>query len=132
MQNTLTEIKTTKSLRHSHEKFKARVRTLGARRDGSAGVSTLRQLYHTNDCHYCNGYTLPHKRTIDHLTPLSRGGAHTKSNLVMACEACNRRKGALKSHEFFTLKFSHTLKKKKRQVELILEAKRRIIKHLSQ
>jgi 5-methylcytosine-specific restriction endonuclease McrA len=31
---------------------------------------------------------------LDHIIPLSRGGAHTPDNLQCACLACNRRKGA--------------------------------------
>ena len=30
----------------------------------------------------------------DHMTPISRGGAHTLSNVVPACRSCNARKGA--------------------------------------
>lgn len=40
-------------------------------------------------CAYC------HKRkplTMDHVIPLSRGGAHTLSNVVPACRNCNSRK----------------------------------------
>jgi 5-methylcytosine-specific restriction endonuclease McrA len=41
-------------------------------------------------CAYC------HRRrplTIDHVVPLSRGGAHTAANVVPACQSCNSRKG---------------------------------------
>ena len=36
----------------------------------------------------------PRKMTQDHITPISRGGQHTVSNVVPACPSCNRRKGA--------------------------------------
>jgi hypothetical protein len=32
--------------------------------------------------------------TLDHWTPRARGGTDTADNLVLACQACNRRKGA--------------------------------------
>ena len=37
----------------------------------------------------------PHPKTPtqDHIVPLSRGGRHERSNLQLACFACNRQKG---------------------------------------
>jgi 5-methylcytosine-specific restriction endonuclease McrA len=32
-------------------------------------------------------------RSIDHVTPLSRGGSHTKDNVVASCKSCNYAKG---------------------------------------
>ena len=39
----------------------------------------------------------------DHVMPLSKGGSHTKSNIVPACEMCNARKGTKTLSEFFVL-----------------------------
>ncbi len=36
---------------------------------------------------------LPHERTLDHVVPRSRGGAHTDDNCVVACFQCNNDKG---------------------------------------
>lgn len=44
-------------------------------------------------CYYCFGYSKT-QLTQDHYIPVSRGGKHTKSNIVPACKACNSRKGA--------------------------------------
>lgn len=52
-------------------------------------------------CAYCQ--TNEHPLTIDHLLPLSRGGAHTKSNIVPACKSCNSSKGGKTLLEFATL-----------------------------
>lgn len=43
-------------------------------------------------CAYCG--VKPDKLEMDHIVPLSRGGQHTKSNIVPACFNCNRSKGA--------------------------------------
>lgn len=55
-------------------------------------------------CHYCgcrihrtpdNCHIIPKpaKATIDHKTPLSKGGADNVRNLVLACKSCNDEKG---------------------------------------
>jgi len=41
-------------------------------------------------CHYCKRTDLP--LTQDHVLPLSRGGPHTKDNVVPACRPCNSSK----------------------------------------
>jgi 5-methylcytosine-specific restriction endonuclease McrA len=41
-------------------------------------------------CVYCG--TKPAKLTMDHITPLAKGGSHTKSNVVPACKSCNSKK----------------------------------------
>lgn len=54
-------------------------------------------------CYYCGcGFAGEGKRqrTIDHLFPLSRGGANELSNLVLACSRCNHLKGPMTWLEF--------------------------------
>ena len=41
-------------------------------------------------CVYCG--TQPQRLTQDHITPLSKGGSHTASNIVPACRSCNSKK----------------------------------------
>lgn len=41
-------------------------------------------------CHYCDKEA---KLTLDHVIPLSRGGKHSKDNVVPACAHCNNSKG---------------------------------------
>ena len=43
-------------------------------------------------CVYCGKGGI--KLTQDHVIPLSRGGSHTKENVVPACGLCNSSKGA--------------------------------------
>jgi len=48
-----------------------------------------------NACAYCGvPESSSMKLTRDHLTPVTRGGLHTKENIVPACQPCNARKGA--------------------------------------
>lgn len=67
------------------------------------GVSSeqIRQLWEKQNghCAYCGKPMVlggnPHSPdycTIDHIVPLSRGGLHDISNIVLACRACNMKK----------------------------------------
>lgn len=42
-------------------------------------------------CAYC--HVKPKRLTQDHVIPLAKGGHHTASNVVPACQPCNSRKG---------------------------------------
>ncbi len=44
-----------------------------------------------NHCVYCNQKS--DKLQQDHIVPVSRGGGHTKDNVVPACGSCNSSKG---------------------------------------
>ncbi len=43
-------------------------------------------------CHYCGKKFKSSELTMDHVTPLARGGTSTKGNCVPACLGCNRDK----------------------------------------
>lgn len=43
-------------------------------------------------CPYC--LALLSSPSIDHITPLAKGGTHHPNNLILACKPCNSRKGA--------------------------------------
>lgn len=49
------------------------------------------QVKFAHRCAYCG--RKPSRLTQDHISPLSQGGSHTKSNVVPACQSCNSRKG---------------------------------------
>ena len=51
------------------------------------------QEHYGHRCVYCGKRAKGHL-TQDHLTPLSKGGSHTLSNIVPACRACNSKKNA--------------------------------------
>lgn len=53
-------------------------------------------------CAYCG---IGGKMTMDHVIPLSRGGHHTASNVVPACQPCNNAKAASTGEEFLRRRF---------------------------
>jgi 5-methylcytosine-specific restriction endonuclease McrA len=48
----------------------------------------------TGICHYCGKKCDPKELTMDHIVPIARGGRTGPGNVVAACLACNREKGA--------------------------------------
>ena len=60
------------------------------------GALTDRQTNELRDapapCVYCGCIPTGRNRTIDHVIPLSRGGAHDRFNVVKACRSCNSSK----------------------------------------
>jgi 5-methylcytosine-specific restriction endonuclease McrA len=54
-----------------------------------------------NCCAYCQARGV--KLEQEHMTPLSRGGRHTKSNIVPACRSCNAHKWSRTLFEFAAL-----------------------------
>lgn len=51
-------------------------------------------------CYWCNVSLKKVKTHIDHYIPLSKGGEHTLSNLVVSCKECNATKQAKDPLEF--------------------------------
>ncbi|MEC1157563.1 HNH endonuclease [Cytobacillus horneckiae] len=43
-------------------------------------------------CAYCETKLDQSRLSMDHIIPLSKGGANTQSNIVVACQSCNKRK----------------------------------------
>lgn len=52
----------------------------------------LRRRVHERDYYACRYCGARQKLVLDHLVPVSRGGANTLDNLVTACAPCNARK----------------------------------------
>lgn len=63
-------------------------------------------------CAYCN--CTPTALTQDHVVPVTKGGEHTISNIVPACQSCNSAKGNRDVVEF-ALALEKGLLKCKRQ-----------------
>lgn len=54
-----------------------------------------------SDCHYCRvPFDSRVTKTTDHILPLSRGGAHSRENLVICCHSCNSNKARLTPEEW--------------------------------
>ena len=60
-----------------------------------------------NNCCYCknttirwNGSLLPETTTLDHVVAISKGGGHTRENVVIACSDCNTRKSNKRTRLF--------------------------------
>ena len=60
----------------------------------------IREMYDKR-CYYCGKSGGQFQR--EHRVPLARGGDNDISNIVPACESCNRRKGIMTDDEFFKL-----------------------------
>lgn len=68
--------------------------------DGTVTNEFMLSIYATTHCYYCKNFTDPSERTQDHRIPLVRGGAHSASNIVMACNPCNCKKHTMTDVEY--------------------------------
>lgn len=61
--------------------------------DGSLTPIVIQQLFAVASvCPYCAGLLDPREKTLDHILPLARGGAHSLTNVVVCCRSCNSKK----------------------------------------
>ena len=75
-----------------------------ARECNAPGSFTVNDVIHmrkrqNDNCHYCY-ISLNNRGTVDHRTPLIRGGTNWPNNLCLACKPCNSSKGAKTELEF--------------------------------
>src|SRR5262252_3904851 len=71
--------------------IRRRARLLHARiNDFTATQWQMMKKAYGYSCVYCGNVS--QRLTMDHLTPLSKGGNHTLHNIVPACQSCNARK----------------------------------------
>lgn len=92
----------------------AKRRKAKLRGDGSERGITVKALrdIHGDKCCYCgknqvfnyDGKYHPDKATLEHVLPLSRGGAHTFDNCRLACYSCNLQKNNKTVEEWDALK----------------------------
>ena len=74
-----------------YSKFAKCVQTEPRRRRMSMNV---RRTVYERDGHVCLRCGATEKLTVDHIFPVSRGGADDLSNLQTLCHSCNAKKGA--------------------------------------
>jgi 5-methylcytosine-specific restriction endonuclease McrA len=74
-------------------RVKARRREREAALESSLTVAEWEQIKEKQKgkCYWCQK---PAKLQMDHVTPVAKGGAFTKENIVGACGPCNKKKGA--------------------------------------
>lgn len=63
------------------------------KRKGSYGRLRTKLLKRDAKCFWCCAELTKSTATIDHKTPLVRGGSNAQDNTVLACEKCNGEKG---------------------------------------
>lgn len=73
---------------------------------GEIDINAVAALFtNTTTCCFC-GVPLndvknhAHQKTLEHLTPLSRGGSNATCNLAISCRTCNAKKYTLTAEEF--------------------------------
>jgi len=63
------------------------------KRDGTLTGDVVRRLFATASvCPYCDKLMTRDDKTLDHMTPVSLGGAHGIGNVTVCCYSCNSRK----------------------------------------
>ena len=70
-------------------------------KSGDVTTIQLRELIEgAKKCYWCESKINKKDYHIDHFVPLSKGGSHTISNLVIACPKCNLKKNAKDPYQF--------------------------------
>lgn len=82
-----------------------RARRLAAQVAGPVPPGTYAAVLASGPCVYCGAAAT----TVDHVTPLARGGHEAEYNLVPACGSCNSSKGAKLLPEWTTARVAHAV-----------------------
>ena len=52
------------------------------------------------NCHWCDRMLTSRTMTLDHVIPISKGGANCLNNFVLACQPCNRMRSNMDYEDF--------------------------------
>lgn len=71
-----------------------RAERIAANNDGTVTTEAIRDLFaEATICPYCLDRMTWDSKSLDHVQPLSMGGAHSVENIVVCCKPCNFSKG---------------------------------------
>jgi 5-methylcytosine-specific restriction endonuclease McrA len=98
----LRSLKWAKENPHHVRANRHRRRARVALAEGSYTAADLAEILDAQNykCFWCDADISGGKHTVDHLTPLVRGGSNDRLNIAAACMTCNCRKGRKTADEF--------------------------------
>lgn len=111
--------------------YRHRAKKLGSKIDGTATNDALRKIGKAKECFYCGKPLTKDNMSFDHIMPLSRGGKHSKHNLIACCTSCNMHKNNLTVREFALLKDNSKKRKKHlKTVTKVWDISRKLLQNL--
>ena len=87
----VAELDRVRKLRYYYRKYSA-LRYFTIEGADAITLEEFKSFYDTDICYYC-GKKIEKRKTIDHKTPVSRGGTNKLENLCICCQSCNSSKG---------------------------------------
>lgn len=77
-------------------KHRRDARLAGVVDDGSVTVEVLREAWdEATVCLYCGRELTQWNKSVEHMTPMSKGGEHTIRNVIIVCRLCNETKKSM-------------------------------------
>jgi 5-methylcytosine-specific restriction endonuclease McrA len=99
-------------LKNQNRNYRKKYNTTPGDRLTTTQIEYLTEIY--THCAYCDTPLTPDNTHIEHIQPLSKGGAHSIDNVVLACKNCNLSKGAKTLDQWladtgYTLTINHNI-----------------------
>lgn len=85
------ELDKARKLRYYYRKYSA-LRSVTVKGADFISFEDWKKLYSANTCYYCGKAISGRNKTVDHKTPISKGGTNAFENLCMCCASCNSKK----------------------------------------
>jgi 5-methylcytosine-specific restriction endonuclease McrA len=93
------ELDKARKLRYYYRKYSA-LRSIRIEGADAISFEDWKKLYSAETCYYCGKAISGRNKTVDHKTPISRGGTNKLDNLCMCCQSCNSKKNNKTEAEF--------------------------------